>query len=124
MALKDLWSNSRDQLENKHVQQIITFAGQGKLNDGSVASSEFREFLSYVPSSILERYSDECLQNSFTGSGFALQDIVNQVGRRLGFTVTDGRYRGAGGQIGYDGLWQSPEAHIVVVEVRPRTPTG
>jgi hypothetical protein len=26
--------------------------------------------------------------------GFALQDVINQVGRRLGFETENGRYRG------------------------------
>jgi len=43
MALVDLWMSSQDQLRQKHVQQIIAFAGDGKLLDGSEASSEFRD---------------------------------------------------------------------------------
>jgi len=77
MALSDFWSTSRDQLEGKRVQQIIAFAGGGQLSDGGPAASEFGEFLSVVPSSLLARYADECLWDSFAGSGFALQDIVN-----------------------------------------------
>jgi len=33
MALVDLWIGSQDQLKQKHVQQIIAFAGDGKLLD-------------------------------------------------------------------------------------------
>ena len=36
----------------------------------------------------------ECLNEKFESGGLALQDVVNQVGRRLGFQVEDGRYRG------------------------------
>ena len=92
MALVDLWISSQDQIRQKHVQQIIAFAGDGKLLDGSEASSEFRDFLAQIPSDLLGRYADECLSGSFTDSGYVLQDIVNEIGRRLGFTVTDGRY--------------------------------
>ena len=42
MALVDLWMSSQDQLRQKHVQQIIAFAGDGRLLDGSEASNEFR----------------------------------------------------------------------------------
>jgi len=118
MGLTELWRTSRDQLKEKHVQQIIAFAGDGRLKDGSPASAEFRDFLSNVPSKILERYADECLQDSFKESGLALQDIVNQVGERLGFKVTDGRYRGTSKYIGFDGLWRFPDGHAVVVEVK------
>jgi hypothetical protein len=118
MSLCDLWSNSRDQLKDKHVQQIIAFAGTGVLSNGSLASKEFRDFLSIIPSSLLARYAEECLRNSFTSSGLALQDVVNQIGRRLDFKVVDGLYRGRKGQIGFDGLWEFPDGHSVVVEVK------
>ena len=118
MALSDLWLTSPGQLADKHVRQIISFAGAGQLRDGGEASAEFRDFLSKVPSALLARYAEECLRDSFEGSGFALQDVVNQVGRRLGFTVTHGRYRGTAGQVGFDGLWRFPDGHIVVAEVK------
>lgn len=118
MALVDLWTSSRDQLRQKHVQQIIAFAGDGKLLDGSDASLEFRDFLAQVPSALLVRYADECLLDSFQNSGYALQDIVNQVGRRLGFEVIDGRYRGTSAHVGFDGLWYFPTGHVVIVEVK------
>lgn len=118
MSLQDLWISAPDQLREKHVQQIIAFAGEGKLLDGAVASIEFRSLLAYVPSLILRRYASECLSEAFPNCGLALQDVVNEVGRRLGFTVTPGRYRGVSGQIGFDGLWLFPDGHAVVVEVK------
>jgi hypothetical protein len=118
MALVDLWNSSQDQLKQKHVQQIIAFAGDGRLLDGSEASKEFRSFLAQVSSNLLARYADECLSDSFTNSGYALQDVVNQIGKRLGFRVTDGRYRGTTAHIGFDGLWRFPDGHTVVVEVK------
>jgi len=118
MSLTDLWQNSREQLLNKQLYQIIAFAGEGKLRDGSIASTEFREFLSHVSSDVLCSYAEDCLSNAFTDSGLALQDIVNQVGRRLNFQVEDGRYQGSKANIGYDGLWRFPSEHSVVVEVK------
>jgi hypothetical protein len=118
MALIDLWIHSRTQLEDKHIQQIIAFAGAGQLRDGSRASEELREFLSTIPSSLLQRYADQCLRDTFNGSGYALQDIINQAGRRLGFPVKDGRYCGSVGQIRYDGIWHFPDGHAIVVEVK------
>jgi hypothetical protein len=118
MPLTDLWVHSRNQLEDNLVQQIIVFAGTGQLRDANAASIEFRDFLSQVPSPLLRRYADQCLQDGFNGSGFAPQDIINEVGRHLGFQVTHGRYRGALGHIGYDGLWLFPEGHTVMVEVK------
>jgi hypothetical protein len=117
MSLTDLWSKQREQVEGKHVSQVIAFAGEGKLRDGKAASSEFRDFLSLIPSDLLRQYGNQCL-DSFENSGFALQDVVNQIGHRLGFQVVDGRYRGIVGQIGYDGIWRFPEGHAVIVEVK------
>lgn len=118
MSLADLWKNSKEQIYDKHLQQIITFAGDGKLTDNSIVSQEMREYLSQVPSTYLERYADECLSESFTNSGFALQDIVNQIGLRLGYDITYGRYRGSTNQIGFDGIWISPDKHGIVAEVK------
>ncbi len=118
MALLDLWRNDRIEIGEKHVQQVIAFAGDGKLRDGSTAPAEFREYLRHIPSDLLSRYADECLQGSFQDSGLALQDIVNEIGRRLDFQVTYGRYRGTSNQPGHDGLWADTDRHTIVVEVK------
>ncbi|MBL9182951.1 MAG: hypothetical protein JNN17_12490 [Verrucomicrobiaceae bacterium] len=104
MPLTELWNSAQQELQEKQVQQIIAFAGDGKLRDGSIASFEFRSFLALVPSKLLARYANECLTDKFDGSGLALQDVINEVGKRLGFKVEQGRYRGIQGEIGFDGL--------------------
>lgn len=108
MPLLDLWTKSPEQLQDKQVQQLIAFAGAGRLLDGSPCSVEFRTFLASVPSANLSAYSDQCLLQSFQDSGLALQDIVNEVGARLGATVTPGRYRGTSKDTGLAGLWVFP----------------
>ena len=118
MTLTTLWIEQRNQLEGKHVWQIISFAGDGRLRDGNTTSTEFREFLSHVSSSQLKQFLDECLSNKFDDNGFVLQDIVNQIGNRLGFIVINGRYRGTAGQSGLDGLWEFPDGYKVIVEVK------
>ena len=118
MALKDLWTQSPDQIGNKHVQQVIAFAGAGKLVDDGEASADFRSLLSIVPSDLLRKYADECLTTRFDGGGLALQDIMNQVGSRLGFDVTNGRYRGVVNKLGFDGIWRSSDGKAIVVEVK------
>ena len=94
MSLTDLWEKSKTELQDKNVQQIISFAGNGNLTDGSTTSEEFRAFLKGISADLIQRYADQCLMDSFNGSGFVLQDIVNQIGKRLGFKVKYGRYRG------------------------------
>ena len=119
MALIDLWRKDRAQLSDKHFQQVIAFAGDGKLTDDSIASSEVREYLRNVPSELIRKYADQCLQGSFPNSGLALQDVVNEIGRRLDFAITPGRYRGSASQPGNDGIWaDAKRSHSIVVEVK------
>jgi len=61
VSLVELWQTSPSQIREKHVQQIITFAGSGRLQDGSEASLDFRAFLAHLPSGTLARYASECL---------------------------------------------------------------
>lgn len=67
---------------------------------------------------MLQKYADQCLNDTFTNSGLVLQDIINQIGVRLGFEVTYGRYRGSSGYVGHDGLWEFPNGYHIVVEVK------
>lgn len=118
MALLDLWANSPEQLQSKQIQQLIAFAGAGRLLDDTVCSSEFRAFLASVPSANLSAYSEQCLGQAFQDSGLALQDIVNEIGSRLGAATSAGRYRGTPKHTGFDGLWLFPSGHSIVVEVK------
>ena len=118
MALLDLWNTTPDQLNNKQVHQLIAFAGGGRLLDESPCSAEFRAFLASVPAKHLQKYADQCLSESFDGSGFALQDIVNEVGARIGAAMSPGRYRGTQKHTGLDGLWRFPTGRAIVTEVK------
>lgn len=118
MPLLDIWGKTPDQLEDKQVYQLIAFAGGGKLLDESSCSVEFRSFLAIVPSKKLEKYSEHCLNESFPDSGMALQDVVNEIGVRLGATAMPGRYRGTKKHNGFDGLWKFPSGHSIVIEVK------
>ncbi|MEW6443802.1 MAG: hypothetical protein AB1640_22900 [bacterium] len=118
MALLDLLKKSPDQVTDKQVQQLIAFAGAGKLIDESDCSAELRAFLASVSTSNLKNYADQCLKQTFTDSGLALQDIVNEIGARLGAEVTPGRYRGTSKHLGFDGLWRFPNGHSVVAEIK------
>ena len=108
MALLDLWNDSPEQLQDKQVHQLIAFAGAGRLLDNTSCCPEFRAFLAAVSSANLSLYSDQCLAQSFQDSGLALQDIVNEVGARLGVTVKAGRYRGTTNTLGSTVCGHSP----------------
>src|SRR5260370_37074982 len=119
MSLAKMWTTDPDQLRGKHIQQIISFAGDGRLLDSSKASLEFRDFLELAPLELLQEYVEGCLLESFLDCGLALQDIVNEVGRRLDFEVEKGRYRGTKGRrVGFDGIWHSEDGRGVIVEVK------
>ena len=47
-----------------------------------------------------------------------MQDLVNELGRRLDYQVANGRYQGTTNAIGYDGIWASPDGHGIIVEVK------
>ena len=118
MPLLSLWASNPDAILQLSIEQIVANAGDGKLKDGGSSPLELRTFLAQVPSDKLAEYADHCLVNSFANSGLVLQDIVNELGRRLDYNVENGRYQGVIGQIGYDGIWSSPEGTDIVLEVK------
>ena len=118
MSILGIWKAQPTLLDEKSLRQIISIAGDGKLIDGSATCQEFRALLSEIPAERLVEYSNECLNEPFGDSGLALQDIINEVGRRLGFGVTNGRYRGRRDAIGNDGLWGLPNGHKIILEVK------
>jgi len=121
MALIDLWKGDRSQILEKRLQQLIAFAGEGRLRDGNDTSDEFRTLLRVVPSDLLAHWVDEILAERFEGSGLALQDIVNEIGRRLGFEVAYGLYRGKAGALNQDGFWRLGPQQGIVVESKSST---
>ncbi len=118
MALLSFWVKDPASVLSLTVEQVVASAGDGKLRDDSECSKELRSFLAEVPSDVLTRYADSCLAASFPKSGQVLQDIVNELGRRLDYQVLNGRYQGVTNAVGNDGLWRSPEGHDLLVEVK------
>lgn len=118
MPLLALWSSNPDAVSELTIEQVVATAGQGSLIDGSDCSSELREYLSQIPTAKIAAYIAHCLVKSFQRSGMVLQDLVNELGRRLDYQVTNGRYQGVVSAVGFDGLWRSPEGHTIVAEVK------
>ena len=107
------------------MRQIIPLAGDGQLGDGKESSRQFRGLLAELPLADLTRYADECLHSledkkkRFPDAGYALQDVVNETGVRIGFSVESGRYHGVIGQPGHDGLWRMEgDPRALIVEVK------
>ncbi len=119
------WSDSPELVRTLSLMQIVTSAGDGVIEKGSDGSRVFRKFLSQVNAEDLERFVAECLdppsrrgRRGVFDYGFILQDVVNEIGRRLDFDVTDGVYRGEKDIPGYDGLWRDGSGRDIVVEVK------
>lgn len=116
--LLNQWKANKEEFEKKQIQQIVGFAGEGKLKDGSKCATEVRDYLAQIEIGCIESYIKQCLEKPFTDSGLVLQDLVNEIGRRLDFEVEDGLYQGRQNKIGFDGIWRAPEGFAIVVEVK------
>ncbi len=118
MPLLSFFASNPQEVAQLTIEQVVASAGDGFLKDQSVCSYELRSYLNQIPTTAIAKYIDRCLENSFTKSGMVLQDLINELGRRLDYEVENGRYQGISSAIGFDGLWSSPEAHSVVLEVK------
>src|SRR5947209_16905140 len=104
-TLEELWLAG--QLSGKHSKQLIALAGDGNILSERT-SREIRDCLRSVNLEDLERFSRESLEDvKFTYSGQFLQDVINELGRRLGFDVEFGRYQGTPSKPAADGIWRS-----------------
>ncbi|HEX8418639.1 MAG TPA: hypothetical protein VF638_01345 [Sphingomonas sp.] len=118
MPLISIFETAPESVAKFSIEQVVATAGDGALKDDSTCSAELREYLGKVGTVEIARYVDHCLSVPFQKNGMVLQDLVNELGRRLDYVATNGRYQGVQGKIGFDGLWRSPEGHTLVVEVK------
>ena len=118
MALLNFWKTNRDIVLSLSIEQIISNAGDGKILDGSDCSKELRQYFQDIPDDRINDYVQECLGDSFGGSGFVLQDLVNDIARRLKFDVEHGLYRGRPHIVGFDGIWRSKNKPDILVEIK------
>jgi len=118
MPLLALWNSNPAAISESTIEQIVAIAGDGNLKDGSLCSTELRDYLAQVPSIKLAGYVEHCLSSSFSRSGMVLQDLINELGRRLDYKVTNGRYQGIPAAIGFDGIWISSEGQTIILEVK------
>jgi hypothetical protein len=117
-TLIEIWRDQPAFVEAKSFRQIIQLAGDGRLRDGNGTSQELRDWLAAVPLERLRGCVEECLAESFEDGALALQDAANEIGARLGFEVSRGRYRGIKGEVGNDGLWRADDGFSLLVEVK------
>jgi len=118
MALLSFWKSNKDEVLKQTIEQVVSNAGDGSLRDSTECSLEFRQFLKVAPSDQLFGYARYCLESPFNKSGLVLQDIVNELGRRLDFDVEDGLYQGKKTVVGFDGIWRNKDQPDVIIEAK------
>lgn len=118
MPLLGFWKSAKEEVLKLSIEQVVSSAGDGVLRDQSICSAELREFLREVPPENLFGYARHCLDHGFNRSGFVLQDIVNEFGRRLEFQVEAGLYQGTKNAVGFDGIWRAEGEPHLVIEVK------
>jgi hypothetical protein len=52
MPLVDFWKSSPDQIRSKTIEQLLTFAGDGKLRDGNVNHKQAQTLLKFPDPSV------------------------------------------------------------------------
>jgi hypothetical protein len=116
----EIWEQNPDLFKSKSLSQILNFIGNGKLRDNNNTSTEFRQLIEVIPTEVLKNFINDCLTEKFDNNngGYALQDIINQIGQRLGFKIENGLYQGKQNSIGFDGIWISKDNYSYVIEVK------
>nr|WP_304577302.1 hypothetical protein [uncultured Acetatifactor sp.] len=102
------------------LKQILVLAGNGNLYQ-ETTSQELRQFLAKIDLPTMSKYIEDALSSNkddkFDERGYVLQDIVNEMGSRLGYRVTNGLYRGKrNNENGFDGLWRCPDESCIIME--------
>lgn len=118
MPLLPIFATNPSEIYALDIRQIVALCGNGRLTDGSECSQELRAFLKRAQSDQLFGYVETCLNESFEKGGQVLQDIVNELGRRLDFDVQNGAYSGRPNSIEFDGIWNGPNGRAVIIEVK------
>ena len=113
------WNESKQKPFLMSLKQVVSIAGDGSLeNDESVR--ELREFFGAIDLDTMERLLGECYskdkRDKFDTRGFAFQDLINEMGTRLGYHVEHGLYRGKKNEVGFDGLWKADDGSCIIME--------
>lgn len=118
MPLLQFWKSAKEEVLKMTIEQVVSSAGDGNLRDQNDCSKELRAFLKAVPSDRLYAYARHCLEKRFDAGGLVLQDIVNELGRRLDFEVENGIYQGRRNAPNFDGIWRSKDQPDLIIEVK------
>ena len=100
MPLISLWQSNPAAITEFTVEQVVATSGDGNLRDGTPCSQELRDYLAQIPSEKITSYVGQCLAAGFNKSGMVLQNLVNELSRRLDYKVSNGRYQGTTNAVG------------------------
>lgn len=115
------WKSNPEEIEAMSIKELINIASGSE----EERCKDLREFLQKNEENdvLLERLVNETLNNSIKHekldiSGFILQELINEIGRRLEFKVEYGVYRGTKNPetIGYDGVWITEDGYSFIIE--------
>jgi len=116
--LINAWNESQKKF-TMTLKQIVNIAGDEML-ESEEAVKEIREFFTMIDPQTMGRLLRECYskekKHKFETRGFAFQDLINEMGRRLGYNVENGLYRGKKNEVGFDGLWQAKDGSYIIME--------
>ena len=116
--LINAWNESQKKF-SMTMKQIVNIAGDESL-ESQEAVLEMRTFFGMIDLTTLDRLLQECYskdkKHKFDSRGFAFQDLVNEMGKRLGYKVENGLYRGKKNDIGFDGLWRHADGSCIIME--------
>lgn len=115
------WNSNPEEIEAMSIKELINVASGSR----EERCQELREFLQKNEENdeLLERLVKETINNKIKYeevdiSGFILQELINEIGRRLEFKVKYGVYKGSKKSdiIGYDGIWTTKDGYSIIIE--------
>lgn len=118
--ISTLWDTDPAMVSDMKLKQVLVLAGDGDIYKEKT-SRELRELFAKIDLETMSRFLEGALSSNrddkFDERGYVLQDIVNEIGSRLGYKVTNGLYRGKrNNESGFDGLWRCPDGSSIVME--------
>ena len=117
-SINEIISNP-SKVASKSITQVLAMLGDGTLTDNGTTAFSFWDFLSNCELEQLGSYANEMISQGSDGKIF--QDIVNTIGKKIGFEVAFGFYKGRKNAIGYDGHWSLGDLNFSSVKPQMHT---
>lgn len=115
--LTDLYNSKPETVLQMQLEQIISIA-VGTLCDSSILL-ELRNYFTKVDNAHIKKYVKQCLswtkKDNKTEIGFVLQDLVNEIGKRIGYEVCSRVYKGKVDENGFNGLWKCTDDDTFII---------